>query len=72
MDSTITFFFVADEETSSQARNEIQKLRNVRVVEMHCPPSIREFYRVPFLRDESGSRHFGLEGIRHFVLSRTG
>lgn len=37
------------------------------VVNIGLSQGIEEWVRVPFIRDEKGFRHFGLEGIADFV-----
>lgn len=32
-----------------------------------CPPSVEDLYRMPFVREPDGGRHFGLEGIRRLA-----
>lgn len=39
----------------------------VKVFWLLCPPGLRDFYRMPFVEDATGRRHFGVDDIRTWV-----
>lgn len=70
MSGYIVIYGVPDDPQNELARQAIQRLTGIRLNEVVCPPSVRDLYRVPFISDESGGRHFGVEGIESFVSKR--
>ena len=70
MNGGIVIYGVPDDPNNDRVRGRLRELRGVSVSEVVCPPSVRELYRMPFIRDENGGRHFGVEGIEGFVRRR--
>ncbi len=67
MNGSIVIYGVPDDPNNDRAHQAIQRLTGVSVNVVVCPPSVRELYRVPFITDERGGRHFGVQGIERFV-----
>ena len=70
MKSSIVIYGVPNDANNERVTVRVRQLQNVQVRIVVCPPSTRELYRVPFLEDEQGARHFGVEGIERFVDER--
>lgn len=70
MNGGIVIYGVPDDPNNDRAHQAISKLMGVSVHMVACPPSVRELYRVPFITDEKGGRHFGVEVIERFVDKR--
>lgn len=66
----IYIYSIPDDPHNERARHALQRLSGVGISEVVCPPSVRDLYRVPFVRDENGGRYFGVEEIERFVDKR--
>lgn len=58
---------VPDDVNNDRMQKKVVNLLKVDVRVVVCPPSVRELYRMPFLTDEDGGRHFGVAGIERFI-----
>ena len=67
MEPQITLFGIHDDEETTQARSELNRLNGRGFEELICPPILRAFYVVPFVEDEQGESYFGIGSIRSFV-----
>lgn len=70
MNEGIVIYGVPDDPNNDRANQAINKLTSVSVDWVICPRSVSDLYRVPFLTDEKGGRHFGVEEIERFVSKR--
>ena len=70
MNGGIVIYGVPNDANNHVVQEKIRALRGVSVSVVVCPPSVCELYRVPFVQDEDGGRHFGMEGIERFVTRR--
>lgn len=70
MNEGIVIYGVPHDPNNDRAHQAIRKLTGVSISVVACPPSVRDLYRVPFITDEKGTRHFGIEGIERFVSRR--
>ena len=70
MSEGIVIYAVPDDVNNDHVQRRVGMLPGVSVHTVMCPPSVRDLYRVPFLTDEDGGRHFGVEGIERFVARR--
>ncbi|HBB65458.1 MAG TPA: hypothetical protein DCZ84_02385 [Candidatus Vogelbacteria bacterium] len=59
-----------DQENTEIAQELLAKLKGVDVNVHILPPGVKERVPTPFVRDETGYKHFGIEGINHFVQKR--
>jgi hypothetical protein len=69
MDEEITIYCVPDDHNNESIFQRVREL-GVGTKVVVCPPSARELYRMPFVADERGARHFGADGIEGFVSRR--
>jgi len=67
MTHKILLFVIPGMEVNSQALKAIKRLPNTQVEEVPCPDSMKEWFDLPFARDENGIAYYGLEGITSFV-----
>lgn len=70
MNESVVIYGVPDDANNERVRVKLGTLRGVNVRIVVCPPSVRELYRVPFMEDGTGARHFGMAGIERFVSRR--
>lgn len=70
MDKCIKFYYVPNNPINDDARRSLSLLVGLDIRETICPPSTVDFYHMPFIVEESGERHFGIEGIKRFVSKR--
>ena len=69
MEKSIKLFGIPNDQYTNKARDEINQL-GVVVEEFYCPPSTQEWYQLPFIKDECGKKHYGIQSIKHFVGQR--
>ena len=70
MSEEITVYCVPNDTNNKSVFRRVRELPGVEVRTVVCPPSARELYRMPFLADGRGARHFGADGIEEFVGRR--
>ena len=70
MSEEIVVYCVPDDPGNESVFQRVRGLPGVDVRVVVCPPSVRELYRMPFLADGRGARHFGVDGIEGFVARR--
>lgn len=70
MNEGIVIYCVPDDSNNESVFQRVRELPGVEIRIVVCPPSVRELYRVPFVTDERGARHFGIDGIEGFVHGR--
>jgi hypothetical protein len=70
MNEGIVIYCVPDDSNNESVFQRVRELPGVEIRIVVCPPSVRDLYRVPFVADERGARHFGIDGIEGFVNRR--
>ena len=70
MNGGIVIYGIPNDPQNERARQAVQRLHGVSVNQVVCPPSVRDLYRLPFVKDENGGRYFGVEEIERFVTER--
>lgn len=70
MNGVIVIYGAPNDPDNERARGAVRKLDGVLVTQVLCPASVRDLYRLPFIKDESGERYFGVEEIERFVDRR--
>jgi len=60
-----------DDQDTKIAQESLAKLKGVVDVQVYvCPPGVCERTIVPFVKDENGRKHSGIDGINAFVKQR--
>lgn len=70
MNGVIVIYGTPDDPENDVARDALGKLTGVTLREVICPRSASDLYRLPFVKDENGGRHFGVPEIERFVHGR--
>ena len=70
MSDGIVIYGVPNDDNNDRVRRTVVRLTGVNVSIVFCPPSVRDLYRMPFIEDEGGGRHFGVDGIDQYVTRR--
>ena len=68
--TSIDLAIVPEDENTEIAQQLLAQLEGVEVKVKICPPGVRERIPVPFVRDETGYKHFGVDEIEAFVNRR--
>lgn len=66
----IVVYLIPDDPNNDRVQKELGKLSDVKISEIICPPGVRDLYRMPFITDGKGGRHFGVEGVDRFVRNK--
>lgn len=67
MSRKISLFVVPGMEGNVQALKTVRHLPDTQVEEVPCPDTMKEWFDLPFIRDEDGVSYYGIEGITSFV-----
>ncbi len=67
----VKFYQLADDVNTERAREALNKLTNIAVVDVLCPPGKAEYYEMPFIKSEVGT-YFGVDDIQAFVAGQLG